>query len=184
MSIYERTLLPTPLRPKKNLNLRLKTGCSVFTAGVRIQRNLSGFCYICLALTRHMPLHYSSNRDRLGIHRGDSTYFWDSVGEVLRYRYLVYLVPVLLQAGLPWEVAGVVDHLQLPEDPATRQDVHPAARRPGFDSLAPPSTARGNGLETKKMQQVTGVCTVHNRNFWWAKWGSGSNWPHIVTCIT
>ena len=33
-------------------------------------------------------------------------------------------MPVFLKAGLAREVAGVMDHLQLPEDPTTGQHVH------------------------------------------------------------
>lgn len=36
------------------------------------------------------------------------------------------LLPVFLQAGLAGEVAGVMHGLQLPEDPATGKNVHPA----------------------------------------------------------
>jgi len=40
------------------------------------------------------------------------------------------LLPVLLEAGLPGEVARVVDGLQLPENPPTRKNVHPANCQP------------------------------------------------------
>ena len=45
-----------------------------------------------------------------------------------------YLLPILLQAGLAGEVAGVVDGLQLSEDATTGQDVHPANTSPSLDN--------------------------------------------------
>ena len=45
-----------------------------------------------------------------------------------------YLLPILLQAGLAGEVAGVVDGLQLSEDATTGQDVHPANTSPSLEN--------------------------------------------------
>ena len=45
-----------------------------------------------------------------------------------------YLLPILLQAGLAGEVAGVVDGLQLSEDATTWQDVHPDNTSPSLEN--------------------------------------------------
>ena len=72
------------------------------------------------------------------LHTNPIASHWGTGGQICKNaknaKNAKYLLPILLQAGLAGEVAGVVDGLQLSEDATTGQDVHPANTSPSLEN--------------------------------------------------
>ena len=110
------------INPRTTLKLALILTIKMQLIGEEIRPNIE---YAGISRPLSLPCH----------HTNPIASHWGTDGQICKNaKNAKYLLPILLQAGLAGEVAGVVDGLQLSEDATTGQDVHPANTSPSLEN--------------------------------------------------
>ena len=113
------------LNPQTTLKLALILTIKMQLIGEEIRPNIE-----YAGISRPLSLSHASTLTQLQAIEAPVSKF----AKMKKCKNAKYLLPILLQAGLAGEVAGVVDGLQLSEDATTGQDVHPANTSPSLEN--------------------------------------------------